>query len=122
MSYAPSAYVVDLDKELRADSADLKLMATPPKPLSEELQTKAVRLQRPMARMRCVPVAGWAESGIAWLYHKWRMVWAGAVSGRRASPGLVTLEQMTSALTVAVENPALGTRIVTVPEIRRARA
>ena len=36
--------------------------------------------------------------------------------------GLVTLEQMTSALTVAVENPALGRRIVTVPEIRRAMA
>ncbi len=36
--------------------------------------------------------------------------------------GLVTLEQMTSALTVAVENPAQGRRVVTVPEIRRARA
>jgi uncharacterized protein YbjT (DUF2867 family) len=36
--------------------------------------------------------------------------------------GLVTLEQMTSALTVAVENPLQGTRIVTVPEIRAACA
>ena len=36
--------------------------------------------------------------------------------------GLVTLEQMTSALTVAVENPVQGTRIVTVPEIRAACA
>jgi uncharacterized protein YbjT (DUF2867 family) len=36
--------------------------------------------------------------------------------------GLVTLEQMTSALTVAVENPAQGRRVVTVPEIRCARA
>ena len=36
--------------------------------------------------------------------------------------GLVTLEQMTSALTVAVENPVQGRRLVTVPEIRSARA
>jgi uncharacterized protein YbjT (DUF2867 family) len=36
--------------------------------------------------------------------------------------GLVTLEQMTSALTFAVENPAHGRRVVTVPEIRRAVA
>jgi uncharacterized protein YbjT (DUF2867 family) len=36
--------------------------------------------------------------------------------------GLVTLEQMTSALTFAVENPAHGRRVVTVPEIRRAIA
>jgi uncharacterized protein YbjT (DUF2867 family) len=36
--------------------------------------------------------------------------------------GLVTLEQMTSALMVALENPAQGRRIVTVPEIRAARA
>jgi uncharacterized protein YbjT (DUF2867 family) len=34
--------------------------------------------------------------------------------------GLVTLEQMISALTVAVENPAQGTRVVSVPEIRSA--
>lgn len=34
--------------------------------------------------------------------------------------GLVTLEQMTSALTSAVENPVSGRRIVTVPEIRSA--
>lgn len=34
--------------------------------------------------------------------------------------GLVTLEQMTNALTVAVENPAEGIRIVGVPEIRSA--
>ena len=32
--------------------------------------------------------------------------------------GLVTLEQMTSALTVAVENPVEGRRVLTVPEIR----
>jgi len=36
--------------------------------------------------------------------------------------GLVTLEQMTNALTVAVENPVEGTRVVTVPEIRAACA
>jgi uncharacterized protein YbjT (DUF2867 family) len=36
--------------------------------------------------------------------------------------GLVTLEQMTRALTVAVENPVQGRRVVTVPEIRSARA
>jgi uncharacterized protein YbjT (DUF2867 family) len=36
--------------------------------------------------------------------------------------GLVSLEQMTSALTVAVENPVSGIRVVTVPEIRSARA
>jgi uncharacterized protein YbjT (DUF2867 family) len=36
--------------------------------------------------------------------------------------GLVTLEQMIRALTFAVENPAVGRRIVTVPEIRAARA
>lgn len=36
--------------------------------------------------------------------------------------GLVTLEQMTSALTVAVESPAQGRRVITVPEIRAARA
>jgi uncharacterized protein YbjT (DUF2867 family) len=34
--------------------------------------------------------------------------------------GLVTLEQMINALTVAVENPAQGTRVVSVPEIRSA--
>ena len=34
--------------------------------------------------------------------------------------GLVTLEQMRNALTVAVENPAQGTRLVSVPEIRSA--
>ena len=36
--------------------------------------------------------------------------------------GLVTLEQMTSALTVAVESPAQGRRVITVPEIRAACA
>ena len=36
--------------------------------------------------------------------------------------GLVTLEQMTSALMVAVENPVQGRRVVTVPEIRAAAA
>src|SRR5215470_9502316 len=35
--------------------------------------------------------------------------------------GLVTLEQMATALVSAVENPAEGVRIVEVPEIRRAR-
>jgi len=35
--------------------------------------------------------------------------------------GLVTLEQMTAALTVAVENPAHGIRVVAVPEIRVAQ-
>src|SRR5262249_5291561 len=34
--------------------------------------------------------------------------------------GLVTLEQMTLALMAAVENPAQGLRVVTVPEIRSA--
>ena len=38
--------VVDLDKELRADEAELKLMATPPHALSEEQQTKAMKLQQ----------------------------------------------------------------------------
>jgi len=36
--------------------------------------------------------------------------------------GLVTLEQMTVALTVAVEKPAQGKRVVAVPDIRRAHA
>jgi len=36
--------------------------------------------------------------------------------------GLVTLEQMTSALTFAVENPVSGRCIVSVPEIRSAKA
>ena len=36
--------------------------------------------------------------------------------------GLVTLEQMVTALLAAVENPARGIKIVTVPEIRAARA
>lgn len=36
--------------------------------------------------------------------------------------GLVTLEQMTTALMVAVENPAQGRRLVRVPEIRSANA
>jgi len=36
--------------------------------------------------------------------------------------GLVTLEQMTTALLAAVEHPAHGMRIVSVPEIRAARA
>jgi hypothetical protein len=36
--------------------------------------------------------------------------------------GLVTLEQMTNALTVAVENPVQGIGVVTVPEIRAACA
>ncbi len=35
--------------------------------------------------------------------------------------GLVTLEQMICSLTFAVENPAEGIRVVTVPEIRSAR-
>jgi len=34
--------------------------------------------------------------------------------------GLVTLEQMVNALVAAVENPARGVRVVTVPEIRTA--
>ncbi len=36
--------------------------------------------------------------------------------------GLVTLEQMTTALLSVVENPATGTRVLGVPEIRAARA
>jgi uncharacterized protein YbjT (DUF2867 family) len=36
--------------------------------------------------------------------------------------GLVTLEQMVMALSTAVENPVTKTRVVTVPEIRRANA
>ncbi len=36
--------------------------------------------------------------------------------------GLVTLEQMTLALTAAVENPSQGVRVVSVPEIRLASA
>lgn len=36
--------------------------------------------------------------------------------------GLVTLEQMVTALLVAVENPARGIKLVSVPEIRSAKA
>src|SRR5436305_950073 len=36
--------------------------------------------------------------------------------------GLVTLEQMTTALTFAVENPAQGQHVISVPEIRSATA
>ena len=36
--------------------------------------------------------------------------------------GLVTLDQMTTALTFAVENPVAGKRIISVPEIRSAIA
>ncbi len=36
--------------------------------------------------------------------------------------GLVTLEQMVTALLAAVENPAHGVKVVSVPEIRSARA
>lgn len=36
--------------------------------------------------------------------------------------GLVTLEQMTAALLTAAENPVSGTRVIEVPEIRRAIA
>jgi uncharacterized protein YbjT (DUF2867 family) len=36
--------------------------------------------------------------------------------------GLVTLEQMVTALLAAVENPAHGIRVVSVPEIRSAKA
>jgi hypothetical protein len=36
--------------------------------------------------------------------------------------GLVTLEQMVTALLVAVENPAHGIRVVSVPESRSAKA
>ena len=35
--------------------------------------------------------------------------------------GLVTLEQMTNTLTVAVENPAQGIQVMSVPDIRSAR-
>jgi hypothetical protein len=35
--------------------------------------------------------------------------------------GLVTLEQMTAALLNAAENPTLGTRVLEVREIRRAK-
>jgi uncharacterized protein YbjT (DUF2867 family) len=36
--------------------------------------------------------------------------------------GLVTLEQITSALMSAVESPVVGRKVVTVPEIRSPRA
>ncbi len=36
--------------------------------------------------------------------------------------GLVTLEQMVTALLAAVENPARGIRVASVPEIRAAKA
>ncbi|MGA7909590.1 MAG: hypothetical protein WCA16_19440 [Candidatus Sulfotelmatobacter sp.] len=36
--------------------------------------------------------------------------------------GLVTLEQITIALLTTVENPALGTRVMEVTEIRGAKA
>lgn len=40
---------------------------------------------------------------------------------RASRLGLVTLEQMTNALTVAIEAPVQGLRVVTVPEIRSRR-
>jgi hypothetical protein len=36
--------------------------------------------------------------------------------------GLVTLEQMVTALLAAVENPAHGIKVVSAPEIRASRA
>jgi hypothetical protein len=38
--------VVDLDRELRADEAELRLMANPRHALSEEQQTRAMKLQQ----------------------------------------------------------------------------
>jgi hypothetical protein len=38
--------VVDLDKELRVDEGELKLMAAPPHALSEEQQLRAMKLQQ----------------------------------------------------------------------------
>ena len=52
------------------------------------------------------------------LYALARMLPATRDTARRL--GLVTLAQMTRALTQAVENPPAGTRIVEVPEIRAA--
>jgi uncharacterized protein YbjT (DUF2867 family) len=63
--------------------------------------------------------------GRRWPYLLFPMYWvlegipATRESARRL--GLVTLEQMITALTSAVENPAQGIRIVGVPEIRQAR-
>jgi hypothetical protein len=50
------------------------------------------------------------------LYHKLKR-WEGA-----QRLGLVTLEQMIAALVHAVENPATGTRVVAVPQIRALQA
>jgi len=39
-------HVVDLNKELRADTAELQLLAAPPRPLPEEQQARAMALQQ----------------------------------------------------------------------------
>ena len=46
--------------------------------------------------------------------------WVPQTRGGAQRMGLVTLEQMLSALTFAVENPVQGRRILGVPEIRTA--
>ena len=62
--------------------------------------------------------------------HRWpALLWPGYWLAERFGPtretarriGLVTLRQMTAALVHAVETPAVGTRVVAVPEIRNAR-
>jgi uncharacterized protein YbjT (DUF2867 family) len=64
--------------------------------------------------------------GHRWPYAILPFYWLfGALPPTRAGAqrlGLVTLAQMTVALANAVENPANGTRVVEVPEIRQARA
>jgi uncharacterized protein YbjT (DUF2867 family) len=60
----------------------------------------------------------WAHALVPF-YSLFRMIPATRDSALRL--GLVTLPQMISALFTAVENPASGTRIVEVPEIRRAQ-
>ena len=64
--------------------------------------------------------------GHRWPYAIMPFYWLfGALPATRAGAqrlGLVTLAEMTVALANAVENPAYGTRVIEVPEIRQARA
>lgn len=64
--------------------------------------------------------------GHRWAYALLPLYWiAESIPSRRETArrlGLVTLPQMVNALVHAVEHPAEGMRVVTVPEIRRAAA
>jgi len=63
--------------------------------------------------------------------HRWPMAlipvyrWLERIPGTRESAlrlGLVTIDEMAAALVYAIENPASGVRIISVPEIRSAAA